>query len=113
MEQDRISVHTPAEGVRIIGADTADHTQEAKPPVEVDLNELDAALESTPPGMQHWTEPPTGEVLQVLAEIDAPSGTDELSTGPVWRDEVEDWQSNPRRPLQIWPTGWTMRLSAR
>ena len=33
--------------------------------------------------------------------------------GPVWRDEVEDWQSDPRRPLQIWPTGWTMRLSAR
>jgi hypothetical protein len=33
--------------------------------------------------------------------------------GPVWREQVGLWQSYPHRPLQIWPTGWTMRLSVR
>jgi phosphatidate cytidylyltransferase len=94
MDNDRISVHTPAEGVRIIGADAADRTQKNEQ-VKVDLNDLDSDLESTPPGMQHWTEPPTGEVLQVLSEIDAPSGTDELSDGPIWRDEHTGWEDAP------------------
>ncbi len=32
------------------------------------------------------------------------------TTGPNWRDEVAQWQRDPARPLNIWPTGWTMVL---
>ena len=29
---------------------------------------------------------------------------------PSWPDEVRAWQSDPSRPLRIWPPPWTVRL---
>jgi len=36
-----------------------------------------------------------------------------FTTGPNWRLEVAHWRNDPERPLQIWPTGWSMRLSVK
>ena len=33
--------------------------------------------------------------------------------GPDWRQQVAHWRSDPDRPLQIWPTGWSMKLSVK
>jgi hypothetical protein len=33
--------------------------------------------------------------------------------GPVWPEQVAQWERDPDRPLQIWPSGWTMKLSAK
>ena len=33
-----------------------------------------------------------------------------IANGPAWRPEVAAWQADPNHTLQIWPTGWTMRL---
>jgi len=33
-----------------------------------------------------------------------------IANGPAWRPEVAAWQADPNHALQIWPTGWTMRL---
>jgi hypothetical protein len=38
---------------------------------------------------------------------EAPTG----SHGPSWRQEVAAWQADPSHVLQIWPRGWSMRLS--
>src|SRR5262245_24113800 len=88
MERDNISVHTPAEGVRIIGADAADPNIEPKDAVDLDLTELESPNHNLP----HWTEPATGQIPSVLASVDAPSAEDELSSGPVWRDDHTGWE---------------------
>ena len=50
------------------------------------------------PDMQHWTEPPTGEVPKVLSEYDDEDDDDlgawsGLSTrSPRWRDRGSDWE---------------------
>lgn len=69
-----------------------DHTD----PTEVAPRPPLAATPVTP--MQHWTEPPTGEIPRVLAGSD-PAGDDEdefsawspISRQPRWRDEHSAW----------------------
>lgn len=83
MERDK-EVHTPAGGVRIIGAESM---TDDRPLVDLDLTEISESAD-----MPHWTEPATGQVPRVLSEIDAPSAEDELATGPVWRDDHTGWE---------------------
>lgn len=52
-----------------------------------------------PPSMQHWTEPPSGEVPKILIDDDAPDmGEEDLSAWgslgarPRWRDQPTDWE---------------------
>ena len=52
-----------------------------------------------PPSMQHWTEPPSGEVPKILIDDDeAPAGDEDLSAWgslgarPRWRDQPTDWE---------------------
>ena len=55
--------------------------------------------DSGPMSLPHWTEPATGEVPQILADIapaqsapdDELSAWSALSTGPRWRDQPADW----------------------
>jgi phosphatidate cytidylyltransferase len=121
---------TPAEGVRIIGAEEAAAALETgqvarrrpedaprygdvpeKPqgpsteyrfplPDSVDPASVrrPAPVNAEPPEMQHWTEPPTGEVPSVLAgededgdDLGAWSG---LSRSPRWRDQGTDWEED-------------------
>ena len=121
---------TPAEGVRIIGAEEAAAALETgqvarrrpedaprygdvpeKPqgpsteyrfplPDSVDPASVrrPPPVNVEPPEMQHWTEPPTGEVPSVLAgddedgdDLGAWSG---LSRSPRWRDQGTDWEED-------------------
>jgi hypothetical protein len=34
-----------------------------------------------------------------------------VTDGPAWRTEVGAWRANPNHILQLWPSGWTTRLS--
>ena len=49
-----------------------------------------------PPGMPHWTEPPSGEVPTILGPGETGAGEDETwrgtsVRGPRWRDRDADW----------------------
>lgn len=114
----------PGEGVRIIGAQEA-AAREAqmkgrlpedaprfgdpppqpvgpRPSVRFPLPEdaparrvVEPARESTPPDLQHWTEPPTGEVPRILAgedeEDDLQAWSGLTNRSPRWR-EGADWE---------------------
>jgi phosphatidate cytidylyltransferase len=121
---------TPAEGVRIIGAEEAAQALETgqvarrrpedaprygdvpeKPqgpsteyrfplPDSVDPSSVrrPAPVNAEPPELQHWTEPPTGEVPSVLAgaddEDDDLGAWSSLSRSPRWRDQGTDWEED-------------------
>jgi phosphatidate cytidylyltransferase len=55
--------------------------------------------EASVPPLQHWTEPPSGEVPRILIDEDEPPPPDEdlsawgaLGAQPRWRDQPTDWE---------------------
>jgi phosphatidate cytidylyltransferase len=124
-EPQRPNPRTPAEGVRIIGAEEAAAALEAgqaagrrpddaprygdvppaptgpRPAHRFPLPEsVDPADVSRPPiagspELQHWAEPPTGEVPRVLGGDDE-EGLEAWSSftqrAPRWRDQQSDWE---------------------
>ncbi|MCP3990761.1 MAG: CDP-archaeol synthase [Actinomycetia bacterium] len=66
-----------------------DDDEESLDLTNVEYVEAQAAAEAEAAGLQHWTEPPTGQVPAALgADIDERAG--EVS-GPSWRGEDPNW----------------------
>lgn len=88
----------PSAGARIVGAERAGGSLEAARGRPVAPRFPAESIE-----LPHWTEPPTGEIPEVLARQrpEEASAGDRSSEAPTWREGERDWDSATFEPASL------------
>ena len=89
---------------------------ESVDPADV-ASEVPPIASGPPPELPHWSEPPTGEVPQILANDESDDEEDlrawsSFSGGPRWRDTAADWDDEGFAPGDLAGDDDDFRLGA-